>query len=166
MTILSGNEDGKPQDDRVPSVISGRVEMFDQRNYFKTSEKAFVNDLATSTKFTPVEAEKVGGSYSKLFSALHLDADQARDMFNAISGAHFSPPTAEQRAKWESETRTTLVEAYGPDGATQARRDAERLLGKLPALRENLRKLQLTSHPRVLRALADRAREAKKNGRL
>lgn len=122
--------------------------------------------LQSDASHTPEEAQRQAEAYTPHLAALAVTSEQASSILGAVFTANKTQPTAEQRAAFDRDSRTAMVSEYGTAGAAQALRDARTLLDKLPALKANLTKLGIESHPDVVRTLAHRAALARRNGKL
>lgn len=166
-TVLTGQQTS-PAEDHVESVVlpESTAGMYDRRLTWQDDERAFETGLKQTAAYTPEEAQQTAHIYSNAFAALSLTSPQAKDLFDAVRSAAHRPPTDEDRERWKGETRAALTQEFGLDGAAQALRDAQVLIRKVPALHRELNMLGIDGHPRIVRAIANRAHEARKSGRL
>lgn len=167
-TVLTGQDQTAPREDHVKSVVlpESTSGMYDRRLTWQDDTRSFETGLKETAAYTPEEAQQTARIYSNAFAALSLTAPQAKDLFDAVRSAAHRPPSDADRERWQGETRAALRQEFGLDGAAQALRDAQALIRKVPALHRELNMLGIDGHPRVIRAIADRARQARRAGKL
>jgi len=124
-------------------------------------EASALEDLAT-----PEEARAAAASWTPLFDRHGLSATQSAQLAEVAVSVHRSPPDEATIARWQSESRDVLAAEYGPAGAAQALADARLVVDSDPALTKYLNDSGLGNHPRVVAAVAARARELRKAGKL
>ena len=117
---------------------------------------------------SPEEASATAAEWAGAFSEMGLSHQEAALVTEIGISAISTPPSPETVTQWTEAARDALVQDYGPRGAHQALQDAQRYLGRFgtPELRDVLDMTGLGNHPSVVRVIAQKARQARLEGRL
>lgn len=116
----------------------------------------------------PAEAAATASQWAGAFSELGLTHQEAVNVTEIGIGAITNPPAPEIVASWTEQAKDALVQDFGPRGAHQALVDAQAFVTRFgsPELRDVLNATGLGNHPQVVRVIAQKARQARLEGRL
>lgn len=116
----------------------------------------------------PADAAATASQWAGHYAELGLTHQEAVSVTEIGISAITNPPTPEMVSSWTEQAKDVLTQDFGPRGAHQALQDAQRYLGRYgsPELRDVLNMTGLGNHPQVVRVIAQKARQARLEGRL
>jgi hypothetical protein len=109
------------------------------------------------------ESAKITGEMAHRYA---LTSDQSGHLAEAAIGAQVNGVSEEQLVEWQAASRDALRVEFGPDGADQALRDAQKLVARDPELTAFLARTGLHAHPKFIITAANIARRMRLEGKL
>jgi hypothetical protein len=152
---LSDEEHAQRMFDTEPTLAYGDA--------VRSIETAMLEQLGS-----PEEASATAAEWAGAFSEMGLSHQEATLVTEIGISAISTPPSPEIVTQWTEAAKDALVQDYGPRGAHQALADAQRYLARFgtPELRDVLDMTGLGNHPAIVRVIAQKARQARLEGRL
>lgn len=146
-----------------------------ERMFADTDPELLYGDSVRSIESTmleelgdPADAAATASQWAGHYAELGLTHQEAVSVTEIGISAITNPPTPEMVSSWTEQAKDVLTQDFGPRGAHQALQDAQRYLGRFgsPELRDVLNMTGLGNHPQVVRVIAQKARQARLEGRL
>lgn len=133
--------------------------LFDNPNVHGDAARAIERN-ALDNLATRHEAAAQAEGMAEHFRAIGLTSTEASRLADLRGN-----PTPEQRQVWREDATKALRQDYG-DAAGDVLKDVRAYIAQHPKLRDHLRKTGLGDHPQWVRTVAEKAREARKAGKL
>ena len=125
-----------------------------------------VRTLAEANGEDAETAQAVADAAVRNMEHYGLPGNQVENIVAACSSIASGPPDAATTESWRREALEGLASDYrGQEGAAEALKTARAWVAKHPELSAWLQKTRLGDHPRVIRAIAATAHQARKDGR-
>ncbi len=133
--------------------------LFDNPNVHGDAARAIERN-ALDNLATREEARVQAEGMAEHFRAIGLTSTEASRLADLRGN-----PTPEQRQVWREDATKALRQDYG-DAAGDVLKDVRAYIAQHPKLRDHLRNTGLGDHPQWVRTVAEKAREARKAGKL
>jgi len=133
--------------------------LFDNPNVHGDAARAIERN-ALDNLATRHEAAAQAEGMAEHFRAIGLTSTEASRLADLRGN-----PTPEQRQVWREDATKALRQDYG-DAAGDVLKDVRAYIAQHPKLRDHLRNTGLGDHPQWVRTVAEKAREARKAGKL
>lgn len=133
--------------------------LFDNPNVHGDAARAIERN-ALDNLATRDEAAAQAEGMAEHFRAIGLTSTEASRLADLRGN-----PTPEQRQVWREDATKALRQDYG-DAAGDVLKDVRAYIAQHPKLRDHLRNTGLGDHPQWVRTVAEKAREARKAGKL
>lgn len=133
--------------------------LFDNPNVHGDAARAIERN-ALDNLATREEARAQAEGMAEHFRAIGLNSTEASRLADLRGN-----PTPEQRQVWREDATKALRQDYG-DAAGDVLKDVRAYIAQHPKLRDHLRNTGLGDHPQWVRTVAEKAREARKAGKL
>lgn len=165
--LFGGNEERRANRQSAPPGSEDAVadKLFDSSLIHADAERAIAQAFTEVDLASPEQAAELAREYTPLFSAVGLTSTESALVATVAVDVAKNPPTAALVDSWVEESKAVLQRDFGPR-AGEALADAQRLVDGIPELKDLLLSTGLGSHPSLVRLVAKKAAEAKRQGRL